>query len=63
MCFTFSAELNLHAECEGHERGLFPVCVVCVQGTLTQRTRKWVCEAPAAGLRVVEGGGRLPCDV
>lgn len=37
---------------EGHERGLFPVCVcVCVyRGTLRRSTRKWVSEPLAAGL-------------
>lgn len=49
---------------EGHERGLLPVCVVCVyRSTLRRSTRKWVRKPPAAGLRAVEGGGRLLFDM
>lgn len=49
---------------EGHERGLLPVCVVCVyRSTLRRSTRKWVRKPPAAGLRAVEGVGRLLFDM
>lgn len=46
------------------ERGLFPVCVLCLSvcvcacvntGTLTQSTRKWVCEP----VKVPDEGGRV----